>query len=167
MVKLDLKRVYSNWLKQLLTQLTNLISHQVVYVARNPKDVIVSYYYHHRLIKFHYFDGDLESFAHRFMQDQGEVRISLSLFWIMFTCFTCKIVVWWWWRHSVLFAVLWTNSERLGTCKDWRKCSLSFLRRFEKGTHRRDALLWCDYNINHCLLTCRIYEAGSKKWPNF
>nr|CAH0100697.1 unnamed protein product [Daphnia galeata] len=43
---------------------------KVVYVARNPKDVIVSYYYHHRLIKFHYFDGDLESFAHRFMQDQ-------------------------------------------------------------------------------------------------
>ncbi|KAI9564852.1 hypothetical protein GHT06_008593 [Daphnia sinensis] len=43
---------------------------KVVYVARNPKDVIVSYYYHHKLIKFHYFDGDLESFARWFMNDQ-------------------------------------------------------------------------------------------------
>lgn len=47
-----------------------LISDQVVYVARNPKDVIVSYYHHHQLIKMHGFRGDLDTFADYFMKDQ-------------------------------------------------------------------------------------------------
>ena len=45
--------------------------HQVVYVARNPKDVIVSYFHYHKLIHFHQFTGDLESFADYFMSDKG------------------------------------------------------------------------------------------------
>ena len=49
---------------------------QVVYVARNPKDVLVSYFHYHRLIHFHQFNGDLESFADYFMSDKG---ISLYL----------------------------------------------------------------------------------------
>ena len=44
---------------------------QVVYVARNPKDVIVSFYYHHKLIKNHNFAGTLEEFADYFMRDLG------------------------------------------------------------------------------------------------
>lgn len=44
---------------------------KVVYVARNPKDVIVSYYYHHKLLKMHGFQGDLEEFAEYFMNDEG------------------------------------------------------------------------------------------------
>ena len=43
---------------------------QVVYVARNPKDVIVSYYHYHRLMDFHRFAGDLETFAEYFLKDQ-------------------------------------------------------------------------------------------------
>lgn len=43
---------------------------KVVYVARNPKDVIVSYYYHHKLIKFHNFSGEMEEFAQYFMKDK-------------------------------------------------------------------------------------------------
>jgi hypothetical protein len=43
----------------------------VVYVARNPKDVLVSYFHYHRLIHFHQFTGDLESFADYFMSDKG------------------------------------------------------------------------------------------------
>lgn len=45
---------------------------QVVYIARNPKDVIVSYYYHYKLVKWHDHIGGIESFARRFMQDQGD-----------------------------------------------------------------------------------------------
>lgn len=44
---------------------------QVVYVARNPKDVIVSYYFHHKLIKIHGFEGNMEEFAQYFMNDEG------------------------------------------------------------------------------------------------
>lgn len=36
---------------------------QVVYVARNPKDVIVSNYHHFKLFKFHDYKGTLEQFA--------------------------------------------------------------------------------------------------------
>jgi len=43
----------------------------VVYVARNPKDVIVSYYFHHKLINsVHGFEGDIEKFAEYFMNDE-------------------------------------------------------------------------------------------------
>lgn len=43
---------------------------QVVYLARNPKDVIVSYYYHHKLMKIQDFRGDIEQFAQFFMDDE-------------------------------------------------------------------------------------------------
>lgn len=43
---------------------------KVVYVARNPKDVIVSYYFHHKLIKLHGYIGTLEEFAQFFMDDE-------------------------------------------------------------------------------------------------
>ncbi|KAK4023113.1 hypothetical protein OUZ56_008544 [Daphnia magna] len=43
---------------------------KVVYVVRNPKDVIVSYFYHHRLIKFQNYSGTLEDFAQYFMDDE-------------------------------------------------------------------------------------------------
>jgi hypothetical protein len=65
---------------------------KVVYVARNPKDVIVSAFYHHKLFKVtdvisHFkknkylfytpmkqtnsFTGDLEAFAQHFMNNEG------------------------------------------------------------------------------------------------
>lgn len=40
-------------------------------MARNPKDVIVSYYHYHRLLEFHQFTGDLEAFAEYFITDKG------------------------------------------------------------------------------------------------
>ena len=36
-------------------------------MARNPKDAMVSYYHHHKLIKFHDYKGSLEEFAQYFM----------------------------------------------------------------------------------------------------
>ncbi|XP_046641045.1 sulfotransferase 1B1-like [Daphnia pulicaria] len=43
---------------------------KVVYVARNPKDVIVSNYHHFKLFKFHDFKGTLEDFANYSMDGQ-------------------------------------------------------------------------------------------------
>ena len=45
----------------------------MVYVARNPKDVIVSYYHYHRLLEFHRYTGNLEAFAEYFMTDRGTI----------------------------------------------------------------------------------------------
>lgn len=47
------------------------MNEKVVYVARNPKDVIVSYYHYHRLLEFHHYTGNLEAFADYFMTDRG------------------------------------------------------------------------------------------------
>jgi hypothetical protein len=43
----------------------------VVYVARNPKDAIVSFYHHHKLITLHDYQGNLEEFAQYFMDDES------------------------------------------------------------------------------------------------
>ncbi|XP_037083661.1 sulfotransferase 1C4-like [Pollicipes pollicipes] len=43
---------------------------KVVYVARNPKDVCVSFFHHQRLSKMMDFTGDLELFVDYFMKDQ-------------------------------------------------------------------------------------------------
>lgn len=40
-------------------------------MARNPKDVIVSFYHHHKLIKIHEFTGSVDEFAQYFMDDEG------------------------------------------------------------------------------------------------
>lgn len=47
-------------------------------MARNPKDVIVSYFHHHKLIKFHDFTGDIAGFAEYFMKDERENSSLLS-----------------------------------------------------------------------------------------
>jgi hypothetical protein len=47
---------------------------QVIYMARNPRDVIVSYFNHHKLFHGHGFLGDLELFAQYFMNDEGNIR---------------------------------------------------------------------------------------------
>lgn len=44
---------------------------QVVYVARNPKDVIVSFYFHHKLMKDLGCEASIEEFAQYFMDDKG------------------------------------------------------------------------------------------------
>jgi hypothetical protein len=49
-----------------------------VYVARNPKDVIVSFYHHHKLMKMQGCDGNLENFADYFMKDQGAITLMAS-----------------------------------------------------------------------------------------
>lgn len=42
---------------------------KVVYVARNPKDVVVSYHHHSKIVKGHDFVGTLEEFVQYFVDD--------------------------------------------------------------------------------------------------
>jgi len=43
---------------------------KVIYVARNPKDAMISYYHHHKLFRGHHYVGDLPTFINRFMNNQ-------------------------------------------------------------------------------------------------
>ena len=51
----------------------------MVYVARNPKDVIVSYYFHNKLIPVHGYTGTLEEFANYFMDGLGNIRFKFIM----------------------------------------------------------------------------------------
>jgi len=42
---------------------------KVVYVARNPKDALVSYYHHHKLMRVQGFTGTFEDFFNLFLED--------------------------------------------------------------------------------------------------
>jgi Sulfotransferase domain len=44
---------------------------KVVYVARNPKDVVVSWFYHHLLDPIMETTADFKEFVQLFMNDQG------------------------------------------------------------------------------------------------
>lgn len=46
---------------------------KVIYVARNAKDVMVSYYYHNKLIRLHDYKGDLETYWNLFKNDLGRL----------------------------------------------------------------------------------------------
>ncbi|KAI9553518.1 hypothetical protein GHT06_021436 [Daphnia sinensis] len=63
-------RVIKSHLPLYLLNPSVLNTSKVVYVARNPKDVIVSYYHYHRLLEFHHYTGNLEAFADYFMTDR-------------------------------------------------------------------------------------------------
>lgn len=48
------------------------LSPQMVYVARNAKDVAVSYYYFYQMAKLHPEPGTWEEFLGKFMTGKGE-----------------------------------------------------------------------------------------------
>jgi len=58
---------------KIIKLLIDLLSQKVVYVARNPKDVIVSFYYHHRLVKFQGCEGSVDDFAQYFIVNEGKL----------------------------------------------------------------------------------------------
>lgn len=43
----------------------------MVYVTRNPKDAIVSFFYHHKLMKRQGFIGTVDEFAEYFMENEA------------------------------------------------------------------------------------------------
>jgi len=46
-------------------------------VARNPKDVIVSYYHFHKLMAIQQFTGDFDTFVELFIKDESMMLIHL------------------------------------------------------------------------------------------
>jgi len=67
--KLSSPRVIKSHLPLYLLNPSLLDTCKVVYVARNPKDVIVSFYHHQRLVKDSSYSGTLAEFADIFMRD--------------------------------------------------------------------------------------------------
>ncbi|XP_046448183.1 sulfotransferase 1E1-like [Daphnia pulex] len=68
--KMSSPRIFKSHMPFYLLHPKLLDTSKVVYVARNPKDAIVSFYHHHKLIKFHDYQGTLEEFAQYFMDDE-------------------------------------------------------------------------------------------------
>lgn len=77
-------------------------------MARNPKDVIVSFFYHHQLMELHKFTGDVEKFAQYFMDDEGKAcallfptyhYLTSPFFVVMFSPFFAHILDAWSKRH--------------------------------------------------------------------
>nr|CAH0102991.1 unnamed protein product [Daphnia galeata] len=68
--KMPSPRIFKTHLPFYLLHPELLDTSKVLYVARNPKDAIVSFYHHHKLIKAHDYKGDLEEFAQYFMDDE-------------------------------------------------------------------------------------------------
>lgn len=52
---------------------------QVVYVARNPKDVVVSLHHHCRLLQTLDYSGTLEQFIKYFVEDDGKGCVGLII----------------------------------------------------------------------------------------
>lgn len=63
-----------------------IFDNQVVYVARNPKDVMVSYYHFHKASKYQSFTGNFEQFVHYFLNDESKFffKIRQTQFYILF-----------------------------------------------------------------------------------
>jgi len=66
------------WVRQLTGQLSQgkpepvFSPHQVIYVARNPKDVVVSYYHFHHLAKFLPDPVSFDAFLQQFLEGKGK-----------------------------------------------------------------------------------------------
>jgi hypothetical protein len=52
----------------------------VIYVARNPKDAIVSFFYLHKLVNLFTFTGDLETFVDYFIDNKGSGSFIIVIF---------------------------------------------------------------------------------------
>ena len=103
----------------------------MIYVARNPKVVIVSYYFHHKLFpSVQNFTADIESFAEYFMNDQGMLISPVNLEFKYFSVPNSHL-------NSYLFTLL---SSRTGRVEEKRQSKLAvpLLRGHEKGFAQRN-----------------------------
>ena len=54
---------------------------KIVYILRNPKDIAVSYYNHHKKLLMYEFDGPWDNYFQRFMQGNGKHCVYHILFY--------------------------------------------------------------------------------------
>ncbi|KAG8285199.1 hypothetical protein J6590_085922 [Homalodisca vitripennis] len=65
----DLIRISRNIPKTRLPITTGAYAPAVIYVARNPLDVVVSYFHHNRYLAVHGYTGDFQKYWHYFQDD--------------------------------------------------------------------------------------------------
>lgn len=80
-------------------------------MARNPKDVIVSYYHYHRLLEFHHYTGNLENFAEYFMTDKGLSTSNNHNVHALIICLHAELAIFG--KDSLQFSVLSSFAGRL------------------------------------------------------
>lgn len=145
---------------------------KVVYVARNPKDVIVSYFHFHKLMNQHKFTGDLDSFAEYFMNDKGTFQTVMSLknwsfhaVMLMSSTQTTELV------NNYLFLLLVYSSPYFPHLLDaWTKRHhphLLFIFYEDLKRVRFDLTYTRSLLIDECVFKFRIWEVKSKKLPAF
>ncbi|XP_065570702.1 sulfotransferase 1C4-like [Artemia franciscana] len=85
---------------------------KVVYVARNPKDVCVSWYYHHKLIKFQDTTASFEEFMNLFINDE-----------VMFSPYWPQVKAAWNLRHHPNFLFLFYEDMKSDLITQLKKIS--------------------------------------------
>ncbi|XP_065577628.1 sulfotransferase 1C4-like isoform X2 [Artemia franciscana] len=85
---------------------------KVVYVARNPKDVCVSWYYHHKLIKFQETKASFEEFMNLFINDE-----------VMFSPYWPQVKAAWSLRHHPNFLFLFYEDMKSDLIPQLKKIS--------------------------------------------
>lgn len=68
--------LYRTVLQQLYSMCMTVHLFQVIYMARNPKDLVVSYYQFHRSLRTMSYRGTFQEFCRRFMNDKRKYAVS-------------------------------------------------------------------------------------------
>lgn len=73
----NVRQKFNNY-SWIFKMLVFLISLQMIYMARNAKDVAVSYYYFHQMAKMHPEPGTWEEFLDKFVAGKGRSNFSFN-----------------------------------------------------------------------------------------
>lgn len=100
---------------------------KVIYVARNPKDAIVSFFYFHKLVKLCHYTGEMEEFVNYFIDNKCWYILTQGLFHLL-----SELMLSLSW-HSVLDSIFLDCSRCLVSTSSSQHV-ISLLRRHEKGS---------------------------------
>lgn len=115
-----------------------MVHFQVIYMARNPKDLVVSYYQFHRSLRTMSYRGTFQEFSRRFMNDKCNwpsdwFPVSASFFLCPVfsrapSCISLPL------SRSGIWFLVWTCSGILGT-PHGLKCALLEIWRYVQGNN--------------------------------